>query len=184
VNDFVEQCRQEWRRLRVPASVANEMAAELEADLAEAASEGVSAEDLLGQDPRSFAASWAAARDIGPRPPARRAILFAAGAVFVAFAITGAALALFAGPGHALRAGGPTTLAVQPMPLPAAVAAEHAAAAARAATAGVTWLSAAPEPVPASGGDTRTIGEVLLIVGLAGTAGLVLLSLWRRSAAL
>jgi hypothetical protein len=175
VSHFVEQCRQEWRRLRVPASVANEMAAELEADLAEAASEGVSAEELLGQDPRSFAASWAAARDIGPGPPARRAVLFAASAVFLALAITGAALALFAGPGHALRAGGPTTLAVQPMPLPAAVAA---------ATAGVTWVSGAPEPGPASGADTRAIGEVLLIVGLAGTAALVLLSLWRRSAAL
>ena len=33
---FIEECRQEWKRLGVPDSMAEEMAAELEADLAEA----------------------------------------------------------------------------------------------------------------------------------------------------
>jgi hypothetical protein len=77
VNDFVEQCRKEWKRLGVPDPLAEEMAADLTADLGEAEAEG--AEELLGSsasDPRSFAASWAAERGIIPesdgRPNARR----------------------------------------------------------------------------------------------------------------
>ena len=65
MNEFVEECRREWKRLRVPDPAANEMAAELAADLQEAEAEGVSAEDLLGSgafDPRSFATAWAAVR--------------------------------------------------------------------------------------------------------------------------
>lgn len=72
MNEFVEECRREWRRLRVPDSVANEMAADLQADLDEAEAEGASAESVLGRgafDPRSFAASWAVERGvIGPQP--------------------------------------------------------------------------------------------------------------------
>jgi hypothetical protein len=67
VNDFVEECRREWKRLRVPDPIANEMAADLEADLKEAEAEGASAEEVLGSgafDPRSFAASWAAERGV------------------------------------------------------------------------------------------------------------------------
>jgi hypothetical protein len=67
VNQFVEECRSEWRRLGVPDPVANEMAADLTADLEEAEAEGGSAEDVLGNsafDPRRFAASWAAARGV------------------------------------------------------------------------------------------------------------------------
>jgi hypothetical protein len=74
MNDFVEQCRLEWKRLGVPRSLAEEMAADLAADLGEAEAEGVSAEELLGStaaDPRSFAASWAAERGIIPGPPDR-----------------------------------------------------------------------------------------------------------------
>ena len=70
---FVEECRREWKRLRVPDPVANEMAADLEADLAEAEADGLSAEQVLGSgafDPRSFAASWASERGlISPPPP-------------------------------------------------------------------------------------------------------------------
>src|SRR6266496_2216469 len=69
VNDFVENCRREWRHLRVPDAVANEMAADLEADLAEAEADGTSPEEVLGNgvfDPRSFAASWAAERGVIP----------------------------------------------------------------------------------------------------------------------
>src|ERR1039458_7544601 len=72
MSDFVEQCRLEWRRLGVPDSLAEEMAADLAADLTEAEAEGVSAEELLGSsasDPHSFAASWAAERGIIPAPP-------------------------------------------------------------------------------------------------------------------
>jgi hypothetical protein len=60
MSDFVEQCRLEWRRLGVPDALADEMATDLAADLTEAAAEGVTAEELLGNsasDPRSFAAS-------------------------------------------------------------------------------------------------------------------------------
>jgi len=69
VNDFVEQCRREWKRLGVPDSVAEEMAAELAADLNEAEADGISARELLGNaatDPRSFAASWADERAVIP----------------------------------------------------------------------------------------------------------------------
>src|SRR5213078_3798596 len=71
VNEFVEECRREWKRLGVPDPVANEMAADLEADLGEAEAEGVSAEEVLGSgafDPRSFAGSWAAERGVVPPP--------------------------------------------------------------------------------------------------------------------
>jgi hypothetical protein len=71
VNDFVEQCRMEWSRLKVPQALAEEMAADLTADLEEAEADGVPVEELLGSgasDPRSFAASWAAERGIIPEP--------------------------------------------------------------------------------------------------------------------
>jgi hypothetical protein len=74
MSDFVEQCRSEWRRLGVPGPLAEEMAADLASDLAEAEAEGVSAEELLGSsvfDPSAFAASWAAERGIIPAPPGR-----------------------------------------------------------------------------------------------------------------
>jgi hypothetical protein len=75
VTEFVDECRREWRRLRVPDAVANEMAADLAADLNEAEVEGVSPEEVLGSgafDPRAFAASWAAERGLiglSPRTP-------------------------------------------------------------------------------------------------------------------
>jgi hypothetical protein len=71
VNEFVEECRREWRRLGVPDPVANEMAADLTADLQEAEAEGGSPEDVLGNsafDPRRFAASWAVARGVTSPP--------------------------------------------------------------------------------------------------------------------
>lgn len=69
---FVKECRREWRRLGVPDAIANEMAADLTADLEEAEAEGASIEEVLGSsafDPRSFAASWAAERGVS-QPPA------------------------------------------------------------------------------------------------------------------
>ncbi|MGO9876428.1 MAG: hypothetical protein ACLPVY_21850 [Acidimicrobiia bacterium] len=74
MNEFVEECRREWARLHVPDPIANEMAADLEADLKEAEAEGASPEEVLGSgafDPRSFAASWAAERGVAqpPEPP-------------------------------------------------------------------------------------------------------------------
>jgi hypothetical protein len=65
--EFIEECRREWRRLGVPDAIANEMAADLSADIEEAEREGGSAEDVLGTslfDPRRFAAAWAGARGV------------------------------------------------------------------------------------------------------------------------
>jgi len=116
VSDFVEQCKEEWKRLHVPDPVANEMAADLAADLKEAEADGASPEEVLGSgafDPQSFAASWAAERgvippltaqektappehgvnppptQIGKRPSRRR--MLAALAVFAVLALIGAA---------------------------------------------------------------------------------------------
>jgi hypothetical protein len=93
MSGFVEECRKEWSRLGVPEAEANEMAADLEADLAEAKAEGVSPEEVLGNgyfDPRSFAASWAASRGfVHPTRPVRgtiqvRTLVLALGAVVAA----------------------------------------------------------------------------------------------------
>ncbi len=65
--EFIEECRREWKRLGVPDAIANEMAADLTADIEEAEAEGGSAEDVLGNslfDPRRFAAAWAGARGV------------------------------------------------------------------------------------------------------------------------
>jgi hypothetical protein len=69
VSEFIAECRREWRRLGVPEPAANEMAADLAADLKEAEQEGVSAEEVLGSgafDARAFAASWASERGLVP----------------------------------------------------------------------------------------------------------------------
>ena len=78
MSEFVDECRREWGRLGVPPAVANEMAADLSADLDEAEAEGGSPEDVLGNsafDPRRFAAAWAGARGVmrppAPAPPSR-----------------------------------------------------------------------------------------------------------------
>jgi hypothetical protein len=71
VSEFVDACRREWRRLGVPEPAANEMAADLAADLKEAEQDGVAAEEVLGSgafDPRAFAASWASERGLVPTP--------------------------------------------------------------------------------------------------------------------
>jgi hypothetical protein len=75
VSEFVDECRREWRRLGVPDPVANEMAADLTADLEEAEAEGDSPEDVLGNsafDPRRFAAAWAVARGVAGAPVPER----------------------------------------------------------------------------------------------------------------
>ena len=72
---YVEECRHEWRRLGVPDLLADEMATELESDLAEAQADGVSATEILGEsDPRRFAATWASERGLvaEPAPPRKR----------------------------------------------------------------------------------------------------------------
>src|SRR6516165_8945311 len=93
MSSFVDECRKEWSRLGVPEAEANEMAGDLEADLAEAKAEGVSPEEVLGNgyfNPKSFAASWAASRGfVRPTRPARgtiqvRTLVLALGALVAA----------------------------------------------------------------------------------------------------
>ncbi len=105
MSDFVEQCLREWKRLGVPDPLAEEMAADLESDLSEAAAEGVSADELLGSsvfDPRAFAASWAAERGIIPDPPSRgnvrrRPLVLVAFTALAAIALLVSALLLATG---------------------------------------------------------------------------------------
>lgn len=103
MNDFVERCLREWRRIGVPEAAANEMAADLDADLRDAAADDVAPEEVLGNgifDAASFARSWAAARGLIPpahipvaRNEGRRigaivlAVLAVLGAGFLALAI-------------------------------------------------------------------------------------------------
>jgi hypothetical protein len=96
---FIEECRYEWKRLGVPDAMADEMAAELEADLAEAEADGVSAAEILGEsDPRRFAATWATERGLVSRPPQKRSrkpwIWVAVGLVVLAFFVLFPAFAL------------------------------------------------------------------------------------------
>jgi len=105
MSDFVEQCRQEWKRLRVPDPLAEEMAADLASDVASAEADGVSAEEFLGSsvlDPRSFAASWAAERGVIPEPPGRgnarrKPLALAAFTAIAAITLIFAALLLLTG---------------------------------------------------------------------------------------
>ncbi|MDX6486383.1 MAG: hypothetical protein QOF43_1536 [Gaiellaceae bacterium] len=60
----VNQCVRTWRRLGVSKEVADEMAAELGADLESAAAEGLSATSVVGSDARGFAATWAFERGV------------------------------------------------------------------------------------------------------------------------
>jgi hypothetical protein len=100
VNGFVDACRREWKRIGVDDAVANEMAADLEADLAEAEADGVAPEEVLGNavfDAPSFAASWAAARGVvtsAPTPPgsARRWVLAGGAAVSLVLVVVGVVL--------------------------------------------------------------------------------------------
>src|SRR5215471_21489433 len=72
---YVEECRREWKRLGVPDLLAEEMATELEADLAEAEADGVAAAEMLGESyPRRFAATWARERGLvaEPQPPKKK----------------------------------------------------------------------------------------------------------------
>lgn len=201
MTDFVEQCRREWKRLRVPDTVADEMAAELAADLTQAEAEGASVEEVLGSgatDPRSFAASWAAERAVIP-PPAlmarlrKRSLVFAAIAALTLVTAIGAALVILASP----KASAP-------------VAAVRVPTIFRAATAPSNVVAVSPAPPPpsafrtpglpvavwvlrdgrgvvlaqskGSGVEINQVGSILLIVGIAGLIPSALFLLWSSRA--
>lgn len=181
MSDFVDECRREWERLQVPAPVANEMAADLAADLKEAEAEGVSAEEVLGSgafDARSFAAAWAAERGVIPSSAAtvpvqvsrrpRRSRLLAAAAASVLLALLGLALltarptteqrlALVRSVGPVPRGAGQTWVP-QPGPFPRFGPLRREVLPAGVVTARVDRVNFA----------VHTIGLIFLFIGIAG----------------
>ena len=177
MNPFVEECRREWKRLGVPDPVANEMAADLSVDLAEAEADGTSAEEVLGTgafDAPSFAAAWAAERGvIPPSPPpseparTRRSRAPFAIAAFALVAVIGAVLLLLPRPTVQARqaVGAPFKTGAAPQIIKPRL---HITRPGRVvlppfpAAAGVVIEAAGPNPV------VRALGVLLLIVGLGG----------------
>jgi hypothetical protein len=165
VSKFVKECRREWKRLGVADSMANEMAADLKADLEEAEAEGASIEDVLGTsafDPRSFAATWAAERGvIGPSTttakPTRRLIVLATIAA-AAVALIGAAIAF----------------------LPTTSTHRVASVALRPALAAPPQTFVAPPPSGAVA-TVHTVGLLLLVVGVIGIVTMSVWILWSRA---
>jgi hypothetical protein len=106
MSSFVEECRREWKRLGVPDLMADEMATDLDADLAEAQAEGVSAAEVLGEsDPRRFAETWASERGLvsEPRPQKK-----SRKRLWIVLAIVVAVLAFFLGIGAVALLATPT----------------------------------------------------------------------------
>lgn len=184
MSQFVEDCRREWKRLRVPDLVADEMAAELAADLDEAAAEGASPEEVLGDaasDPRSFASAWAAERGVVPaRSPSarlwRRSPLPVAIAALTIVAAVGAVLVVFESPNAAAP-----VAALRLPPLSAyptkAEAAQQMWVAAKAR--GRVWVTEAD--AQGSGVDIHRVGSILLIAGMAGVILSLPLLFWSSS---
>jgi hypothetical protein len=172
VSEFVEECRREWKRLNVPDAVADEMAADLTADLGEAAAEGVSAEEVLGsgaRDPRSFAASWATERGVGgPERAKARAgkgsFVLLAIALVLSIAAVAAGIAILATPAEsssalhgfrsALGTRGPIWVSASPSPL------------ADLPNTVVKELVVPPPSLDGSGIATHTIAWTLLVAGI------------------
>jgi hypothetical protein len=184
VSQFVDQCRQEWSRLGVPDPAANEMAADLEADLKEAESEGVSAEEVLGNgafDPRSFAASWAKERGLvqsaptlpapAARPPAehrpRQPRTLSLVLAFAVLAVVGAVL-LIIGSRQALAVVGP----VMGKPVPSSPGFPFRPPG-TIAQPGAAVQFVGPDPLHAA-------GSLLLLIGVVGMITMLVLWSWRR----
>jgi hypothetical protein len=191
VTQFVDECRREWRRLRVPDDIANEMAADLEADLRDAEADGLSPEDVLGNgvfDPRSFAASWATERGVIPPPAARpahgRRTLVAAVVGALAIAALASGIAILSTP-H----GGVSQVAIaSPFRFRPPVAAHLLPRLRAGAPKRFSWtpvdgkvlvpLKPIPVGVVQPGVDLQPVGLLLVLLGIAGIA--VSLVVWMR----
>ena len=92
MSSVTDECRKTWRELGVRRVVIEELAAELEADLADAEADGISADAFVGHDPSALARQWATERG---RARARLRVLLTA-IVAVIGAIPGASFGLFA----------------------------------------------------------------------------------------
>ena len=178
MNPFVEECRREWKRLGVPDAVANEMAADLSVDLAEAEAEGTSAEEVLGTgvfDAPAFAAAWAAERGVIPSPPpsgptrTRRSRAPYAIAGFALVALVGLVLALLPQPTVSARMALAAPLHARAVPW----IIKHRVQIARQGRLVIPPLTpAASREVAATDNfisGLRILGVVLLAIGLAGT---------------
>jgi hypothetical protein len=109
MTDATSECRRTWRRLGVAKHVADEMAVDLEADIASAAAEGFSVASVVGHDVRGFATEWATARGV-VRPRLRLALTASAavigaipgvaGGLFVAYGLSSDAMGELFGAGH------------------------------------------------------------------------------------
>jgi len=184
VNEFVERCRGEWRRLGVPDPVADEMAAELAADLEEAEAEGASAEEVLGAgaDPGAFASAWAAERGVIQRPPPnghglrRGWRMPAAILALTLIAVVGAVLVIVV----SASPGGQTfSLPPAPRALDVAITPDG-----QTIVEGALWVTRYGSTTTIFGVDrgdsednTRTVGSVLLTISLLGIV-LTTLSWW------
>jgi uncharacterized membrane protein len=175
MSSFVDECRKEWSRLGVPAAEANEMAADLEADFAEAKADGLSPEEVLGNgyfDPRSFAASWAASRGfVRLTRPARAAIQVRT----LALALGAVAAAAFVALGLAFLFGTPVVNRNV-----SAAAAPFAAHLHRQPFPSLFVTPSGGHPVvfgPLAPPSLQAAGLVLLFVGLAGLGAV--LWIWR-----
>jgi hypothetical protein len=193
VNDFVERCQREWKRLRVPDSVANEMAADLMADLKQAEAEGASAEEVLGSgasDPHSFAASWAAERGVIPPPRlttrlSRRLITLAAIAALTVTAI-GAALVVFASTSAPLAVGVPPEFAGRRAPESVAIALHPPRVFRSNQGPASVWIALGSDDgrvvrltrANDSGVVVNLVGAILLGVGLAGVIASIGFLFW------
>jgi hypothetical protein len=181
VSQFVDDCRQEWRRLGVPDPAANEMAADLEADLIEAESEGVSAEEVLGNgafDPRSFAESWAKERGLiqpasvqlpafQPAPVGHRAKQPRMFSLVLAFAVLAVVGAVFAIVGS--RQAGAVVMRKPLEAMPAPPVRPPAELVQPGGVQGVVGLD-----------RFHAAGPLLLLIGVIGLITMLVLWSWRR----
>jgi len=158
MNGFVDDCRREWKRLGVDDQVANDMAAELEADLAE----GASAEDVLASDAsdaRSFAHAWAVQRGV-VRTRRRSRLPAVLATLALVPTIAGAVLTI-----HDSSSPRPSST---PFALPRSPSAARIAAAPPGTAVWIASDRTVLVDVNASDkNDSNTLGIVLLIVGLA-----------------
>jgi hypothetical protein len=174
VNEFVADCRTEWRRLGVADPVADEMAAELAADLDEAEAEGTPIEQVLGADafePRAFAAAWAAERGL-LRQRRANVRLAAAAAAFALAAIVGGVLVLASAP--STSAGAPPARPEPRLVWPRGTTPPPPGSELR-VVAAPQALAAGTAESDDSGVDARAVGWIVLAVGLAGLVPLTLL---------
>jgi hypothetical protein len=178
MNHFVDECRREWRRLGVRRSVADEMAAELAADLEEGTPEDVLAGDA--SDARSFAHHWAAERGVVSRR--RRAWVPATLAVLALIpTVIGAVLLLTDDTSDSASAPSRSfTVWVAPPPdaqradTLTVIARQHDVVRARAQN-NIVALIAERNRLRARDDNPNTLGSVLLIAGLAVLVPLTLL---------